>query len=204
MARGVAGKLVGLVVLVLLGAGLWFFRGLIPGPWQREKVLVVSEEAAVSADEKLARLREDGDTVRLSGVEFTSYLRFRMRDRFTHEIELPSVDFVQDRIRVTGRFPTDRLPADIGRARSFLPDTADVAVNGSLRTTQPGRAAVLVQSASFAKIPVPSKDFGRVLAAAGRREEPGLGEHEIAFPLPPGVGGARVEAGQLVLTPGAR
>jgi len=201
MARGVAGKLIGLVVLVLLGAGLWFFRGLIPGPWQREKVLVVSEEAAVSTDEKLRRLREEGDTVRLSGIEFTSYLRYRMADRFTREIELPSVDFVGDRIRITGRFPSDRLPRGVGRARDFLPDTADVVVNGSFRTLQPGRAAVEVESASFARIPVPSREFPGVLAAAGRRDEPGLGEHEIAFPLPPGVGNARVEAGQLVLAP---
>ena len=46
MARGVGGKLALLVLLVVVGGGLWFFRGMIPGPWQPDPVVIteVSEE----------------------------------------------------------------------------------------------------------------------------------------------------------------
>jgi hypothetical protein len=199
--RGVAGKLFLLVFLALLAGGLWFFRGLIPGPWNRPPVpLAVSEEAAVAAEEKLKRLRQDGDTVHMSGVEFTSYLRFRMAGRFASDIELPAVTFAGEDVQVAGRFPKDRLPAkEVGRAMGFLPDTADVGVNGTLRTLAPGRAALKVSSASFAGFPIPRDRLNQVIDRVRGLDEPGLGEDEVAFQLPPGVGSARVENGQLVL-----
>jgi hypothetical protein len=199
--RGVAGKLFLLVFLALLAGGLWFFRGLIPGPWNRPPVpMAVSEEAAVAAEEKLKRLRQEGDTVHLSGVEFTSYLRFRMAGRFAPEIEFPAVDFQGEEVRVTGRYPKDRIPArELGRGGDFLPDTADVGVNGTLRTLAPGRAALKVGSASFARIPVPRDRLNQLIRRVRGRSEPGLADDEVAFQLPPGVGSARVENGQLVL-----
>jgi hypothetical protein len=199
--RGVVGKLFLLVFLALLAGGAWFFRGLIPGPWNRPPVpMAVSEEAAAAAEEKLKRLRQDGDTVHLSGVEFTSYLRFRMAGRFAPDIELPAVTFNADQVNVAGRFPKDRLPAkEVGRAMDFLPDTADVGVNGTLRTLAPGRAALKVSSASFARFPIPRDRLNQVIGRVRGRDEPGLSEDEVAFQLPPGVGSARVENGQLVL-----
>jgi hypothetical protein len=199
--RGVVGKLFLLVFLALLAGGAWFFRGLIPGPWNRPPVpMAVSEEAAVAAEEKLKRLRQDGDTVHLSGVEFTSYLRYRMAGRFASDIELPAVTFDADQVNVAGRFPKDRLPAkEVGRAMAYLPDTADVAVNGTLRTLAPGRAALKVSSASFARIPIPRDRLNQVVDRVRGLDEPGLGVDEVAFQLPPGVGSARVENGHLVL-----
>ncbi|HZG43487.1 MAG TPA: hypothetical protein VEY93_11025 [Longimicrobium sp.] len=199
--RGVVGKLFLLVFLALLAGGLWFFRGLIPGPWNRPPVpMAVSEEAAVAAEEKLKRLRQEGDTVHLSGVEFTSYLRFRMAGRFAPDIELPAVTFNADQVNVAGRYPTDRIPTkELGRAAEFLPDTADVAVNGTMRTLAPGRAALKVSSASFARIPIPRERLNALVGRVRGRSEPGLADDEVAFQLPPGVGSARVENGQLVL-----
>lgn len=199
--RGVAGKLILLVLLALLAGGLWFFRGLIPGPWQRQPVMTeVSPEAADAAERKLERLRQTGDTVHLSGVEFTSYLRYRMAGRFAPEIELPAVNFEGEEVRVSGRYPKDRIPArEMGRAAEFLPDTADVAVNGTLRTLAPGRAALKVGSASFARIPVPRDRLNALIRRVRGLDEPGLGADEVAFQLPPGVGTARVENGSLVL-----
>lgn len=200
--RGVAGKLVLLVLLAALAAGVWYFRGLIPGPWNRPpEPMAVSEEAAMAAEAKLERLRQTGDTVHLSGVEFTSYLRYRMAGRFAPEIELPAVDFAGEEVRVSGRYPTDRIPAsELGRAADFLPDTADVAVNGTLRTLAPGRAALKVGSASFAKIPVPRERLNALIGRVRGMDEPGLAADEVAFQLPPGVGAARVENGSLVLS----
>ena len=209
MARGVAGKLVLLVLLALLAGGAWLFRGLIPGPWQREAVIrEVSEQGAVAAEAKLRRLRADGDTVRLTGIEFTSYLRYRMAQRFTQDVEFPTVSFHGENVRVAGRLPKDRIPEpdlrQLGAGADFIPDTADVEVEGRLRMLAPGRGALRVESASFAKFPVPRDRFLPVLDRIGGMDEPGLERDEVAFQLPSGVGEAWVEDGMLVLAPHSR
>lgn len=207
MARGVAGRLTLLVLLVVIGGGLWFFRGLIPGPWQRDPVITeVSEEGAVAAEAKLERLRNDGETVRMSGLEFTSYMRYRMAPRFSADIEMPTVAFEGDQVRVAGRLPKDRIPESqlrqLGRAADFIPDTATVEVGGGLRMLAPGRAALKVSSVAAERIPIPRDRYLPVLDRVGGMDEPGLERDEVAFQLPPGVGSARVENGELVLGPG--
>jgi hypothetical protein len=208
--RGVIGKLVLLILLAVVAGGAWMFRGFIPGPWQQEQVVTeVSEAAAVSAERKLKRLREEGDTVRLSGAEFTSYVRFRMAERFsTGDLELPNVTFVGETVKVAGRLPKDRIPPRdlrrLGPGADFIPDTADVGVDGRMRMLAPGRAALKVEAASFQKFPIPRDQYLPVLDRIGGMDEPGLERDEVAFQLPPGVGAARVENGMLVLAPGAR
>ena len=195
--------LLGLIGLGLLAAGAWYFRDQIPGPWQEKEPVEVSPEAAASADEKLARLRGGGDTIRLTDVEFTSYLRYRFQEQLAGQLEAPTVDFEGEQVTLSGRFPTDRIP-DSRQTRAlqeFLPDTADVRVAGGVRTLSPGRVALRVDNASFARVPVPAEVIPEALGRVGRRDEPGLGPNEYAFSLPPGVGSARVEAGQLVLAP---
>lgn len=206
MARGVGGKLFLLVLLVAAGAGLWYFRGLIPGPWQRDPVITeVSEEGAIAAEAKLERLRTQGDTIRMSGIEFTSYMRYRMAQRFAADIELPTVAFTGDQVRVAGRLPKDRIPpsdlAKLGRAVDFIPDTATVEVGGGLRMLAPGRAALKVTSVAAERVPIPRDRYLPVLDRIGGMDEPGLERDEVAFQLPPGVGSARVENGELVLAP---
>jgi hypothetical protein len=208
--RGVIGKLILLVLLAVLAGGAWMFRGFIPGPWQRDRVVTeVSEAAAVSAERKLERLREEGDTVRLSGAEFTSYIRFRMAERFsTGDLELPNVAFEGETVKVNGRLPRDRIPERdlrrLGPGADFIPDTADVGVDGRMRMLAPGRAALKVEAASFQKFPIPREQYLPILDRVGGMDEPGLERDEVAFQLPPGVGEARVENGMLVLAPGAR
>lgn len=207
--RGVIGKLILLVLLAVMAGGAWMFRGLIPGPWQRETVVTeVSEAGAQAAEAKLQRLRENGETVRLSGAEFTSYIRFRMADRFaTGDVELPVITFEGETVKVAGRLPKDRIPESqlrqLGAGADFIPDTADVGVDGSLRMLAPGRGALKVQSASFARIPIPRDRYLPILDRVRGMDEPGLAQDEVAFQLPPGVGAARVENGMLVLAPAA-
>ena len=207
--RGVVGKLILLILLAVLAGGAWMFRGLIPGPWQREAVITeVSEAGAVAAEAKLKRLQEDGDTVRLSGAEFTSYVRYRMANRFaTGNLELPTVTFEGETVKVAGRLPKDRIPPaqlrQLGPGADFIPDTADVGVDGSLRMLAPGRGALKVQAASFARFPIPRERYLPLLGRVRGMDEPGLADDEVAFQLPPGVGAARVENGMLVLAPAA-
>ena len=199
--------LLALIGVAALAAGVWLFRDRIPGLGGREpEVVAVSPEAADQAERKLERLRSSGDTVHLNEVEFTSYMRFRAPLQIADQLESASVDFEGEQVTVSGRLPTDRLPDShqVRAIRAYLPDTADVRVNGGLRTLGPGRAALRVDGVSFARVPVPSEVYADALRSLGRRDEPGLGPNEYAFPLPPGVGSARVEAGQLVLAPTER
>ncbi len=206
MARRRGGGLLAGLVLVLLLAGGWlFFRDdvarLLGGG--RPEATAVSQEAATQAEEKLARLAQDGETVRLNDVEFTSLMRYRLRDRIPGDLESPAVSFRGDTVRLMARVPSDRLPdvPELGAARSFLPDTADVDVVGRLAPLQNGRAAFEVQRITFAGIPVPDRFYPQALERMGRRDEPGLSASAYPFALPNGVGAARVEGGELVLTP---
>jgi hypothetical protein len=203
MAGGVRRAGAGIAGLAVLAGGLWLGRDLVPGPWNRPPVHTeVSEEAAAAADEKLGRMRDRGDTVRLSGVEFTSYIRYRMAGRFALDLEVPVVSFEGETVRVDGRVPKERIPmSQVPRAgRAFIPDTADVAVSGRLRTLAPGRAALRIESASFARFPVGRELFVPLLDRVAP-DEPGVAEDEMAFQLPPGAGAARIENGELVLFP---
>ena len=206
MARRRGGGLLAGMMLVLLLAGGWlFFRDdvsrLLGGG--RPEATAVSQEAAVQAEEKLARLAEDGETVRLNDVEFTSLMRYRLRDRIPGDLESPAVSFRGDTVRLMARVPSDRLPdvPELGAARAFLPDTADVDVMGRLAPLASGRAAFEVERITFAGIPVPDRLYPQALERMGRRDEPGLSASAYAFPLPNGVGAARVEGSELILTP---
>lgn len=195
--------LIGLGTLLFLG---YKYRDQIPGPWQHRAAeeMQVSESAARSAEEKLSRMRSRGDTVHLSAVEFTSYLRYRFREQFTDQLEAPTVQFNGDTLTLNGRFPTDRIPdsPDARAVREFLPDTADVRVRGQLRSLGPGRGAVRIQSVSVAKVPVPRGVYiDAIRRVPGATRDPSLSSDEYPFALPPGVGSARVEGGELVLGP---
>lgn len=193
-----------LVLVVAVLAGAWLLRGWIPGPWQRApEALTVSPAAAAQAEAKLDRLRQRGDSVHLSSVEFTSFLRYRWRDPLSRRITAPEVRFRGDTIAVTGRVPTASLPdtRDVRSVRDFLPDTADVEVSGRLRPLPGGRAALRIDALSFARVPVPDDLYPSALDRLGRRSEPGLAPNEYAVRLPPGVGAAAVERGELVLWP---
>jgi hypothetical protein len=191
--------LLGVVVLLALGAGWWLLRG---GDADATATRV-SPEAAVLAEAKLRRLQEEKETVRLSDAELTSLLRYRLQDRIPGDLHSPAVAFQGDTVRMVGRFPSDQLPQlpELGRVTAFLPDTATVEVVGRLRALEPGRAALEVHRITFAEIPIPERLYPTALQRMGRRDEPGLPSNAYAFYLPEGVGGARVENGLLVLDP---
>jgi len=195
--------LVGVIGVVgLLALGVWVFRDRIPMLAQpRPPVQGIGPEAAQAAQEKLQRLSQSGDTVHLTEAEFTSLIRYHLPGLAGPLLE-PSVDFVDDTFFLNGRFPTDQLPSDLEDMRSILPDTADVVMQGELRQLGPGKVALRVHSASFARLPLNDGFIRTALRRFGNRGEPGLQDNEYPFTLPPGVQSARVEAGELVL--GAR
>lgn len=191
------------VLLLLLAAGAGAAWWLLRGAEEEAVAATVSPEAAAQAEAKLERLREEGETIRLSEVEFTSLLRYGMRDRIPGDLYAPAVEFRGDTLRLMGRIPSDRLPRlpELGPVADFLPDTADVDVLGHLRMLEPGRAALDVRRVTFAGIPVPERLYPRALERMGRPDEPGLPAAAFPFHLPEGVGAARVEGGTLILSP---
>jgi hypothetical protein len=206
MARRRGGVLGVVGVLAVLALAVWVFRDRIPGLGRPSAVATqVSPEAAKQAQEKLARMRETGDTVHLNAVEFTSLLRYDLAG-LTGPLREPSVDFVDNTLKLSGRIATGLLPKhpELDKVRRFLPDTADVMVSGSLRTLRPGHAALSVRDVSFARFPVPAAYYPQALKGLGRRADPAAREDEYPFTLPPGVASAEVEAGELVLTPSSK
>lgn len=195
--------LIGLIALLYLG---WQFRDKLPWRWAHhdDAAATVSPEAAASAERKLARMVESGDTVHLTGAEFTSYLRYKFHDQIAGQLEDPTISFAGDTLTVRGRFPTSRLPdtREIRAVRDFLPDTAEVKLRGELRTLGQGRAALKIDNVSFAKVPVPRDVYPDALKRLGRPNDPALAADEYPFRLPPRVGSAKVEGGELVLAPG--
>ena len=190
-----------LVLIALAAAGVWFFRGQLGGAVAEPAE--VSPEAAASAEAKLERLREHGETVRLSGIELSSLLRYSFPDAVPNALREPSVALAGDTVRLTGRLAADELPdvKELNAVRGFLPDTTRVDVTGRLQPLEGSRSAFEIAEVLVAGVPIPSRFYANVLDRIGRQEEPGLAENAIAFRLPPGVGGARVEDGYLVLIP---
>lgn len=193
------------VVVLLLGVALaWVFRdSLLQLVHRPIEYTEVSPEAASAAEAKLERLRDEGDTVRLSEVELASLLRYRVAEQYPDLLQNPSAAMSGDTLRIGGRIPTERLPelGELEPVRAFLPDTTRIDIAGRLLTHEPGRAAIEIEEVAIAGIPIPQRYYASVLDRLGRRDEPGLAENALAFPLPSGVSAAWVEQGLLVLVP---
>lgn len=206
MRSASGGRLLGVVILLVLavGAAAWLFREDLAALLMRQPEPVqVSEAAAVVAEAKLERLRDEGEPVQLSGVEISSLIRFRLGGWVPAQLQDPSVALAGDTVRLAGRVATAELPSvpELDRVRSFLPDTAQVEVTGHLTALGAGRAAFEVREVAVSGVPLPARFYPEVLERVGRRDEPGLAPTAVPFALPEGVGSARVENGHLHLAP---
>jgi hypothetical protein len=206
MNRGSGARVFGavLLALVVLGVAAWVFRDDLLRRFTSEpQYTEVSPEAAASAEAKLRRLRENGDTVRLTDVEIASLLHYQVGTQFPGLVENPTASFHGDTMRLGGRVPTRHLPdlQDFERLRPFLPDTTRIDLEARLSTSEPGRAMIEIDAVSVAGVPVPERYYPSVLNGIGRQDEPGLPGNAIAVRLPEGIGTARVSGGHLVLTP---
>jgi hypothetical protein len=201
--RGAGCFAAAVVVLLVVGVLAWAFRDQLLRLARPVEYTEVSPEAAAAAEAKLERLRSDGDTVGLSEVELASLLRYRIAEQYPELLQNPSAAMAGDTLRIGGRIPTERLPElrELEPVRAFLPDTTRIDIGGRLSSREPGRAVIEIDEVAIAGIPIPQRYYASVLQRLGRRDEPGLPENALAFPLPAGVGSARVEQGILVLTP---
>lgn len=189
-----------LVVLALIAGLLAFALGFFPeaGPEPTE----VSPAVAAAAEEKLAGVTERGEEARLSAAELTSLFRYRPQEWSLGTIQSPVVEMAGDTLRLNGRVATDDLPVqeEIAPLRGFLPDTAQIRIEGTVRIGEPGETLLDITGVEVAGMPIPPAIYSRLLgqgATAGSQN----GTSDLSLPLPRGVRSARVEGGELILTP---
>jgi hypothetical protein len=193
--------LVLVVLVVAVGLAGWWFQSRMATP--AAAAGEISPEAAARAEAKLQRLRDRGETVALSETELSSLLHYHLADWAGTLVTEPYVHLAGDRLHLTGRVATARLPShpELDRIRPLLPDSSQIDIRGRLRPLDAGRAALEVDQVEFARIPIPARFYPDVLNRLGRRDEAGLPDDAIAVPLPPGASSVRIEDDELILIP---
>ena len=194
-----------LVILLLVLGGVYFFRGTLRDAWRNFRGVeepVASQELAQIAATKLDALRDGSKSyAALSAAELQSLLLYRYQGVVPSFIDSPQIELDGDQLRLRGRVPVDKLPdvRGLSEAAAFLPDTADLLVEGRILPLSGGRAAFAVDGVTAAKLPLPSALVPRALARLGRKDEAGLPPDAIALPLPPGVASVYIRGDSLVL-----
>jgi hypothetical protein len=192
------------VAVVIAGGALFLSRGTRPGEAEPDPAAeVVSAEAAASAEDKLSRLHLDLEEARLSGSEVTSLLRQRPEVWSLGPLIDPSVRISGDTLRLSGAVATSDLPADsdLDAIRILLPDTARIDLTGTIRPNSTGNVAVQVYSLEVAGMPIPARYHPMILKHIGETRTDDPDGVTLILPLPGPLGTARVEAGELILSP---
>lgn len=207
----VGGCLRGIVALVLVAAlavVAFLNRDRLMDMWQDVRGVAVtapekpSPELAERAQRKLDALGDgSAQTATLTEVELQSLLQYQYTGLLPGFIDSVRVELEDDRIRVTGRVPIDRLPdvEGLSQAAALLPDTTDLTVTGQLLPLTGGRVALAVDEVSVSRIPLPDRLVSTALRRLGRRDEAGLPADAIALPLPAGAINAYVRGDSLVV-----
>ena len=201
-------RLLTFLVIVAIGTLVW-------SQWDRLMLMIgqgppepapsVSDPSpalADSADLKLERLRTGQvEQIAFHADELQSLLLYRFVQLLPAFVDSPRVAIVGGYLEVTGRVPVDHLPSisELGEAASFLPDTTEVGLRGTLLALDSGRVALSIDQVRAARIPLPSRLVPRALERLGRKSEPGLPKNALALPLPAGIAGAAIEGDSLIL-----
>lgn len=213
VARGCVTRV---VVLVIVGGALvaaWRWGGaLLPQQWQEWTEGwpgVASPPPSPSAGDAAAAVAryealvegEAGGEVRLSALEVTGALRYRVPREVPEALHQPFVRFRDEEVRIGGRVPRAELPNLPGPERflAVLPDTLDLLLEGPLVPLDGGEVAMVVQRIRASGIPLPARARQSVLEILGRPGRRDLPSHVLPLRLPPGVTRAFVEGDALVL-----
>lgn len=187
-----------LVGLFLVGRAL-FRSPAASGPASAE----VSAENAATAEAKLAELSEQGREVRLNGGELTSLLRYSAGPWEWARVIDPVALLIGDTLQLSGALETDELPIEGGLEplRTLLPDTTRFELAGTLRPYEAGRALLQIGRVEVAGMPVPAQYYPLLLERLGQPPAGVARADAVVLPLPEPVGAARVEGGELILSP---
>jgi hypothetical protein len=201
---GCLGRLLLLVLLFGVGALAWQHRARLLDRWDgaRGRQVAVSPELAALADQKLARLSEDGDAQRvaLRAPELQSLIEYRWSGMLPPDIGSPRVGLTDGRVTLEANVATARFGrvAELRDIVAFLPDTAGLRAVGTFTPLQDGQVALEVHEMAAASIPVPRRLIPTVLSRFPGAGENGLAPNAVAIPLPPGISTIYVSGDSMV------
>lgn len=200
------------VLLVLVGGGYAAWRWspeVMPRiqAWLQEEPVIEerlpSPELAQATLDRFEALRDGSgpDRIALSSVELVSVLRYALAGLIPEQVSEPSIEMADGILTLSGRFPLDALGGmgELGPARSFLPDTLLLELQGSLVPLDGRRAALVVHKVLASHIPLPDRMIAGVLRSLGREAEEGLPSDALAVRLPSGLQSAYILRDSLVL-----
>lgn len=171
----------------------------------------VAEEAEAGPSAELAdrtldrferfRKGEGEGRIALSGLELSSVVRYALPGLVPPGVDEPTVTLSDGRVRLSARvakgaFP--RLPK-LDDVAGILPDTLDVAMEGSLVPLDRERLALLVDRVEASRIPLPRRMIPEILVAFGRERSASLPDDALAVPMPSGLRSVYVQRDSLVL-----
>jgi hypothetical protein len=137
----------------------------------------------------------------LGGPELSAVVRHALPGIVPPGVSEPTVALNDGRVRLSARVALEafpRLPTLDGIV-GILPDTVLVELEGALVPHDPNRLALLVDRVHAARVPIPRRLVGDVLAGFGRGAPEGFSEDALPVPLPDGLRSVYVQRDSLVL-----
>ncbi len=165
MIKSCLSKIGCLTVLVLAGAGAWYFQDDIGGWWDRvlNQVEIAapsepSESAAESAEKKLATLGEGSTSVRLTEVELQSLLTYRLAPLLPAGVSDSQVEIRDSTVIVSSLLQPADLPnvADEDVLSRFLGDSTRVTTELKPGVFTAGVARLEVEALQAGALAIPS------------------------------------------------
>lgn len=149
---------------------------------------------------RLFRTGNAGERLVLDGRELSALLRYGVPGVLPIGVSDPSVELVDDRVRLSMYVATSHLPSarSVGRAVGLLPDTVVVDVFGSIQSFD-GRLGLVVARLEVAHVPLPSGLVDELLGAVRMSDLPEPPPATLWLPRADGIGTARVLQGALEL-----
>ena len=147
------------------------------------------------------RAGEGEDRLALGGTELTSVIRYALPGIIPPGVTEPTVELVDGRVHLTARVAVDAFPRlpRLDEIVGLLPDTVLIALDGTLVALDQAFLSLMVDRVEVARIPLPRRMVGEVLAGFGREARSSLPKDALAVPVPDGVGSVYVQGDSLVL-----
>jgi hypothetical protein len=202
------GRVLVVVILVAVGAALWWkrpeimdrFRGAGSGP---PSAAVPSPELAEATLDRFEALQsgEAGAELRLGDAELSSLVRYSLPGVLPAGVEDPTVTISEGRVTLHARVELEALPElpRFGEVVALLPDTVPISIRGTLAPFGDQRAALHIDRIEASRIPLPARYIPEMLTALGRAEVENLPSNALLFPLPSGLSAAYILRDSLVL-----
>jgi hypothetical protein len=208
--RGCFGSIVMIGLLIVAAYGGWRWGAPVFERFERwtgrapdESAPAVSQELADVTLRRFESFRrgDGGDRLSLGSAEVESVLRFGVPGLVPASIAEPRVQFSDGSVQVTGNLAVEAVSdlPDLGGVLGFLPDTLEVAIEGTLVPFDNTHAALVVHRIQAMRIPLPDRMIPEFLWAFGRDRDSEMSQDAMPVPLPEGIESAYILRDSLVL-----